>query len=78
MTTPMLRWKAALSSRGGKITTAVVIASGAVMVYLLSSASSNTPEFTGDLFWLLAAGVAVVFILMTLAALALAWLTLTD
>ena len=68
MTTPMLRWKAALSSRGGRITTAVVIMSGAVMVYLLSSASSNTPDFTGDLFWLLAAGVAVVLILMTLAA----------
>jgi len=44
-----------------------VIASGALLIYLLSTASSNSPAFAGGLVWLLGAGVAVVLILMMLA-----------
>ena len=36
MTSRMLRWQAAFSSRGGRIVTALVIASGALLIYLLS------------------------------------------
>ena len=67
MTSRMLRWQAAFSSRGGRIVTALVIASGALLIYLLSTASSNSPAFAGGLVWLLGAGVAVVLILMMLA-----------
>ncbi|MBI1394440.1 MAG: HAMP domain-containing protein [Betaproteobacteria bacterium] len=67
MTSRRLRWQAALSTRGGRVLTGIVSLCGAVMVYLLSSASGNTPEFAGAIVWLLGAGVALVLILMILA-----------
>jgi PAS domain S-box-containing protein len=67
MTSRSLRWQAALSTRGGRILTGVVILCGAILVYLLSSASADTPAFASGIVWLLGAGVAVVLLLMMLA-----------
>ena len=53
-----------LLSRGMKFLIALVLALGAVMLYLLSGASANTPWFSSDLPLLLALGVGVVLILM--------------
>ncbi len=49
-----------LLSRGMKYLIALILLLGAVMLYLLSSASSNTPMFARDLPLLLFCGVAVV------------------
>lgn len=53
-----------LLSRGMQFLIALVLMLGAVMLYLLSGASANTPWFSGDLPLLLALGVGVVLILM--------------
>ena len=53
-----------LLSRGMKFLIALVLTLGAVMLYLLSGASANTPWFSSDLPLLLALGVGVVLILM--------------
>jgi nitrogen fixation/metabolism regulation signal transduction histidine kinase len=54
-----------LLSRGTKYLTAAILIAGAVMVYLLSSASADT-EFASDLRWLLLLGVSLVLGLMAL------------
>ncbi|MCW5626692.1 MAG: HAMP domain-containing protein, partial [Burkholderiales bacterium] len=64
MTSRMRRFRIALASRGGKFLTAAVAALGAVLLYLLSTASSNTPMFEDSLSWLLLAGVGVVSLLV--------------
>jgi PAS domain S-box-containing protein len=53
-----------LLSRGMQFLIALVLTLGAVMLYLLSGASANTPWFSSDLPLLLALGVGVVLILM--------------
>ena len=53
-----------LLSRGMQFLIALVLSLGAVMLYLLSGASANTPWFSSDLPLLLALGVGVVLILM--------------
>jgi two-component system, NtrC family, nitrogen regulation sensor histidine kinase NtrY len=53
-------------SRGMKYLVALILMLGAIMLYLLSSASSNTPMFARDLPLLLFFGVAVVLGLMVL------------
>ena len=55
-----------LLSRGMKYLIALILLLGAVMLYLLSSASSNTPMFARDLPLLLFFGVALVLGLMVL------------
>ena len=57
-------FRRSLLSRGMKFLIALVLALGAVMLYLLSGASANTPWFSSDLPLLLALGVGVVLILM--------------
>ena len=54
-----------LLSRGTKYLTALILVAGAVMVYLLSSASADT-EFVRDLRWLLMLGVGLVLGLIML------------
>lgn len=53
-----------LMSRGMKFLIALVLLLGAVMLYLLSSASADTPLFSGDLPLLLGLGVGLVLVLM--------------
>jgi PAS domain S-box-containing protein len=53
-----------LLSRGMQFLLVLVLTLGAVMLYLLSGASANTPWFSSDLPLLLALGVGVVLILM--------------
>ena len=53
-----------LLSRGMQFLIVLVLTLGAVMLYLLSGASANTPWFSSDLPLLLAFGVGVVLILM--------------
>jgi PAS domain S-box-containing protein len=53
-----------LSSRGMQFLIVLVLTLGAVMLYVLPGASSNTPWFSSDLPLLLGLGVAVVLILM--------------
>jgi len=53
-------------SRGMKYLIALILVLGAIMLYLLSSASSNTPMFARDLPLLLFFGVALVLGLMVL------------
>ena len=60
--TRMLR--RSLKSRGMKFLIALVLLLGAVMLYLLSSASADTPLFSSDLPLLLALGVGLVLVLM--------------
>lgn len=67
MTSRALRWQAALSTRGGRIVTGVVILCGAVLIYLLSSANADTPDFASDIVWLLGAAGGVVLLLMLIA-----------
>ncbi len=67
MTSRAWRWQAALSTRGGRVLTGGVILCGAVLIYVLSAASGDTPQFASDIVWLLGAGVGVVLLLMTLA-----------
>jgi nitrogen fixation/metabolism regulation signal transduction histidine kinase len=55
-----------LLSRGMKYLIALILLLGAIMLYLLSSASSNTPMFARDLPLLLFFGVALVLGLMVL------------
>lgn len=62
-----LRWWAALSSRGGKVLVVSVIGCGAVMLYLLLSASSNTSFLEGQLHWVIGAAVVIVLMLMLLS-----------
>ncbi len=57
-------FRRSLLSRGMQFLIALVLMLGAVMLYLLSGASANTPWFSGDLPLLLALGVGVVLILM--------------
>jgi nitrogen fixation/metabolism regulation signal transduction histidine kinase len=56
--------KRSLTSRGMQFLIALVLTLGAVMLYLLSGASANTPWFSSDLPLLLVLGVGVVLILM--------------
>lgn len=65
------RSRALLLSRGGTVLTAIVAAIGAVMLYLLSTASSNTPLLAGRLTWLLGASVALVLALLLVTGLQL-------
>jgi PAS domain S-box-containing protein len=53
-----------LLSRGMKFLIALVLLLGAIMLYLLSSASADTPLFSGDLPLLLGLGVGLVLVLM--------------
>lgn len=53
-----------LMTRGMKYLLALVLLLGAVMLYLLSTASANTPLFSGDLPLLLGLGVGLVILLM--------------
>ncbi|MGH8730369.1 MAG: PAS domain-containing sensor histidine kinase, partial [Burkholderiales bacterium] len=53
-----------LMSRGMKFLIALVLLLGAIMLYLLSSASADTPLFSGDLPLLLGLGVGLVLVLM--------------
>ena len=62
-----LRWFAALSSRGGKVLVMSVIACGALMLYLLLSASSNTSFLEGQLHWVIGGAVVIVLMLMLLS-----------
>jgi nitrogen fixation/metabolism regulation signal transduction histidine kinase len=55
-----------LLSRGTKYLIALILVLGAVMLYLLSSASSNTPMFARDLPLLMYLGAALVLALMVL------------
>jgi PAS domain S-box-containing protein len=55
-----------LLSRGTKYLIAAILLLGAVMLYLLSSASANTPLFARDLPLILLGGVAAVLALMVL------------
>ena len=57
-------FRRSLLSRGMQFLIALVLTLGAVMLYLLSGASANTPWFSSDLPLLLALGVGVVLILM--------------
>ncbi|MCC7549686.1 MAG: HAMP domain-containing protein [Burkholderiales bacterium] len=66
MTTPLHTIRRPLISRGMKLLIAVILLMGAVMLYLLSSASSNTPLFAADLRLLLLLGVVLVLMLMGL------------
>jgi nitrogen fixation/metabolism regulation signal transduction histidine kinase len=52
-----------LMSRGMKFLIALVLLLGAIMLYLLSSASADTPLFSGDLPLLLGLGVGLVLVL---------------
>jgi nitrogen fixation/metabolism regulation signal transduction histidine kinase len=54
-----------LPTRAGRLLAGLVIGIGAVLLYLLSSASSNTPMFAEGLPWLLLAGLVVVLALLT-------------
>ncbi len=58
------QWRTTLLTRSGTAMTAVIAACGAVMLYLLSTASSNTPLLAGQLTWLLGGSVALVLVLM--------------
>jgi PAS domain S-box-containing protein len=58
--------KHSLLSRGMKYLIAVILLLGALMLYLLSSASANSPLFARDLRSLLVLGVGLVLGLMTL------------
>jgi PAS domain S-box-containing protein len=58
--------KQSLLSRGMKYLVGVILVLGAVMLYLLSSASANSPLFARDLRSLLVLGLALVLVLMTL------------
>ncbi len=60
------RVRKSLLSRGMKYLIALILLLGAIMLYLLSSASSNTPMFARDLPLLLFFGVALVLGLMVL------------
>ena len=53
-----------LMSRGMRFLIALVLLLGAIMLYLLSSASADTPLFSGDLPLLLGLGVGLVLVLM--------------
>ncbi|HEX7952539.1 MAG TPA: ATP-binding protein [Burkholderiales bacterium] len=53
-----------LLSRGMQFLIALVLTLGAVMLYLLSGASANTPWFSADLPLLLAVGLGIVLVLM--------------
>jgi len=53
-----------LMSRGMKFLIALVLLLGAIMLYLLSSASADTPLFSSDLPLLLGLGVGLVLVLM--------------
>jgi len=53
-----------LMSRGMKLLITLVLLLGAVMLYLLSSVSADTPLFSGDLPLLLGLGVGLVLVLM--------------
>jgi len=60
------RMRKSLLSRGMKYLVALILLLGAIMLYLLSSASSNTPTFARDLQLPLFFGVALVLGLMVL------------
>jgi len=64
--TPLHMIRRPLISRGMKLLIAVILVLGAVMLYLLSTASANTPFFAADLRLLLLLGVGLVLVLMAL------------
>lgn len=66
MTTPLHTIRRSLISRGMKLLIALILVLGAVMLYLLSTASANTPLFAADLRLLLLLGVVLVLVLMLL------------
>ncbi len=64
--TPSLRaLRSSLVSRGTKYLMALTLLLGAVMLYLLSTASSNTPMFSTTLPWLVYVGIGLVLVLMS-------------
>jgi nitrogen fixation/metabolism regulation signal transduction histidine kinase len=64
--TPLHTLRTSLISRGMKSLIALILVMGAVMLYLLSTASANTPLFAADLRTLLLFGVGLVLVLMAL------------
>ena len=66
MSKSLRRMRKSLLSRGMKYLVALILVLGALMLYLLSSASANTPTFARDLQLLLFFGVALVLGLMVL------------
>jgi len=64
--TPLHTIRRSLISRGMKLLISLILVSGAVMLYLLSTASANTPLFAADLRLLLLLGVVLVLVLMAL------------
>jgi len=64
MTTITRMLRRSLKSRGMKFLIALVLLLGAIMLYLLSSASADTPLFSSDLPLLLGLGVGMVLVLM--------------
>ena len=66
MNTPLHTIRRSLISRGMKLLISLILVSGAVMLYLLSTASANTPLFAADLRLLLLLGVVLVLVLMAL------------
>ena len=66
MSKSIRRVRKSLLSRGMKYVVALILLLGAIMLYLLSSANSNTPTFARDLRLLLYFGVALVLGLMVL------------
>src|SRR5438046_169892 len=66
MTRSIHTMRKSLLSRGMKYLIVLIAVLGAIMLYLLSSASSNTPLFARDLPLILLGGVALVLALMVL------------
>ena len=66
MSRSLRKVRKSLLSRGMKYLVALILVLGAIMLYLLSSASANTPTFARDLQLLLFFGVALVLGLMVL------------
>jgi len=64
--TPLHTLRRSLISRGMKSLIALILVMGAVMLYLLSTASENTPLFAADLSLVLLSGVVLVLVLMAL------------
>src|SRR5690348_975361 len=66
MTRAIHRMRKSLLSRGMKYLLALILVLGAIMLYLLSSASANTPFFARDQGLVLLCGLALVLGLMVL------------
>ena len=64
VTSRLRRMRVAMASRGGKVLAVLVIALGVALLFLLSTASSNTPMFASSLPQLLLGGVCAVLVLL--------------